>query len=138
MSTPYSDPYPPSHGGPAGQSSPTGTEPAGAPNPFSKESGFFSALTDLRFTKFVTPKVVSVVYVLMAVAIAIGLLMWTIIAFATMATGDGEASAILIGLVMLVAGPIVALLYLVLARVSLEGMVAVIRIAEDVAAIRRR
>ncbi|WP_462417737.1 DUF4282 domain-containing protein [Kytococcus sp. Marseille-QA3725] len=144
MSTPHSNSYDPTPHGPyQGGPSMPGGEPqpggTGAPGPSHApdgENGFLSSLADIRFTKFVTPKVASVLYILMIVAIALGLLAWTVSSFGVMFSG--EAAGVFMGLLMLVGGPIVALIYLVLARVSLESMVALVRVADDVAAIRRR
>ena len=105
-------------------------------NSFNRESGFFWSLTDIRFTNFVTPKVASVVYVLAVALILVGLLFWAIASIAMMFSG--EDGSVLVGLLMLVVSPFVALLYIILVRVSLEATVALVRVAEDVAAMRRR
>ena len=123
---------------------PTGPRAPPAPGPpnnrfgnsFNRESGFFWSLTDIRFTNFVTPKVASVVYVLAVALILVGLLFWAIASIVMMFSG--EDGSVFVGLLMLVVSPFVALLYIILVRVSLEATVALVRVAEDVAAMRRR
>lgn len=143
MSTQQPDPYATGNSQNPSTWNPGGEPPAGpgAPNnrfgnSFNRESGFFSSLTDIRFTKFVTPKVASVVYVLAVALILVGLLFWAIASIVTMF--NGEDGSVFIGLLMLVVSPFVALLYIILVRVSLEATVALVRVAEDVAAMRRR
>jgi hypothetical protein len=91
------------------------------PIPTAKE-GFFSALFDLSFTRLVTTRVIKVLYLLALIIVAIGLL-----AFIVSAILSGEASAIVVALVV---GPVVALLYVVYARVILEVILAIFRILE--------
>lgn len=143
MSTQQPDPYATGDSQNPSAWNPGGQPPAGpgAPNnrfgnSFNRESGFFSSLTDIRFTKFVTPKVASVVYVLAVALILVGLLFWAIASIVMMFSG--EDGSVFVGLLMLVVSPFVALLYIILVRVSLEATVALVRVAEDVAAMRRR
>lgn len=143
MSTQQPDPYATGNSQNPSSWNPGDQPPAGpgAPNnrfgnSFNRESGFFSSLTDIRFTKFVTPKVASVVYVLAVALILVGLLFWAIASIVMMFSG--EDGSVFVGLLMLVVSPFVALLYIILVRVSLEATVALVRVAEDVAAMRRR
>ena len=85
--------------------------------------GFFGALFDLSFTSYVTPMVVGVIYVLGMVAITVGLVIGLVAGFV-----DSLESGILV----LVLGPLVALVYLVLWRMLLEFYVAVTRMADDI------
>jgi len=82
----------------------------------------FAGLTDVGFRTFVTRKFLSVIYIVLAV----GILLTAIAFFASAASQGGRAA-----LVALVVVPLVALLYLVMARVSLELVALMFRIAEN-------
>lgn len=86
-------------------------------------SSFFKDLFDLSFNKFVTPRVVSVIYLLAMIAVGLGTLFWVITPFL------GRQPVI--GVIMLLVAPVIALLWISLVRVSLESMVALIRVAEN-------
>lgn len=86
--------------------------------------GFFSALFDFNFSSFVTPKIIKIVYLVVTAVIAASLLFFIIAALLT-----GDALPIIGALII---GPLVALIYLALARMSLELYYAVIRLSEDV------
>ena len=136
---------------PGGQPSPYGTppqpggqpnpyanapRPAGQPNPYavppqgasqqrpagSDAKGFFSALFDFSFSSFVTIKFASFIYVLLMVVIGVSWLFFTVSGF----TRDP-----LVGLLFLIGGAIVALVYIVLVRVGLEFYIAMIRTAQN-------
>lgn len=113
------DPYAQSYAGP-------GAAPryAGSTDLGSQGKGFFSALFDFSFSSFVTPKIIKLVYVIATVLIGLGLLVFLITSLVT-----GEALAILMAIII---GPIVALIYLALMRMSLEMYFAVVRLSEDV------
>ncbi len=85
--------------------------------------GFFGALFDVSFTSFVTTKIIKVIYVITLVLIGLGALGFTIAAFSQSAAG---------GLfVLLIAAPLVGLLYVIYARVLLEIVIAIFRIMEN-------
>ncbi|MGN6637138.1 MAG: DUF4282 domain-containing protein [Oryzihumus sp.] len=84
--------------------------------------GFFGALFDLSFTTFVTLRFLKVIY-----AVMVGLILLTGLIFFVASLMRGGA-AVLVGLVVV---PIVTLLYLVLARVSLEAVALFFRIGEN-------
>ncbi len=84
--------------------------------------GFFSSLFDLSFSRLVTTRVIKVLYILLLIVIGLGLL-----AFIVAAIASGGAGAIILALI---AGPLVALLYVVYARVFLEIILAIFRILE--------
>lgn len=87
------------------------------------------ALFDLSFTKFVAPSIARIVYILLMVVIGLFYLISVIVAF---------YSSVGFGLfVMVIVGPLVGLLYLVLARVGLESLIATIRTAENTAELVR-
>ncbi|MGH3928635.1 MAG: DUF4282 domain-containing protein [Pseudonocardiaceae bacterium] len=85
--------------------------------------GFFGALFDFGFNHFVTPSIIKVIYVLGLIGIALGYLFFVI---------TGFAGSAIVGIIALLFGPIVALLYLALFRMMLEFYVAVIRMSEDI------
>lgn len=108
-------------GGPGGYGGPPqGYGQPPAPQGDNPVATFFAALFDLSFSKFVTLTFVKILYVLGIAAVAIAWLFFLITGFSADA---------LLGVLVLILGPIVALLYIVLIRVSLEISVAVIRVA---------
>lgn len=88
------------------------------------------ALFDLSFTRFIAPSIAKIVYILIMVLIAVGYLIVVVAAF--------QSSLVLGLLTMLVIGPLVAIVYLVLARVGLESLIATIRTAENTGELVRR
>ena len=82
----------------------------------------FAGLTDVGFRTFVTRKFLSVIYIV----VAVGILLTAIALFAS-AASQGVTSA----LFALVLVPLLALLYLVMARVTLELVALMFRIAEN-------
>lgn len=106
----------PPSGGPQHQPDPF-RDPAGA------SRGFFAALFDFRFTSFVTPTIVKVVYVLVTILIALSYLGFLV---------SSLRAGVLTFLFVLVAGAVGALVYLALARITLEFMYAIVRMSEDI------
>jgi len=84
--------------------------------------GMFSLLTDLGFKRFVTPRLVRTIYLLSLAAAGIGAFAWV---------REGFAESFTRGLFTLVTGPLAFFLYALVARVCLEFVLAVIRIAEN-------
>ena len=117
----------PTAGGPPSPADPYGVTPVaygGAPTS-SADASFFRALFDLSFTRFITPMIVKFVYVLMIVVIAIVYLFYAILLF--------QAGSSSIGVLwLLVIGPIASVLWLAIARMTLEFYLAVVRVSEDV------
>ncbi len=87
---------------------------------------FFGALFDFSFTTFVTPKIVKVLYILGVLIVALYALVLLVIGLLGLVRGQVGA-----GLGMIVAAPVVFVLGLCYARVLLEVMVAIFRIAEN-------
>lgn len=104
---------------------PTDPGTSGAPAPSVDATGFFRALFDLSFSRFITPMIIKFVYVLMMVVIAIVYLFYAILLFQAGATSIGV-------LWLLVVGPIASVLWLAIARMTLEFYLAVVRVSEDV------
>ncbi|MDO5735315.1 MAG: DUF4282 domain-containing protein [Propionibacteriaceae bacterium] len=86
--------------------------------------GLFKALFDFSFSSFVTPKIIKVVYMVLTVAIGLGILGSIITAFST--------RSVLAILAALIFAPLAGLIYLALARMTMELYYAVIRLSEDV------
>lgn len=103
--------------------------PFGPGEPLSTK-GFFGKLFDLSFTSYITPSIVTIVYILTIVAVVFGWLAATVVAW-SMNAAFGV-------LTLIILGPVYALFALVLMRITLEFYVAVIRIAQDVKAVRER
>ncbi|ROS73657.1 DUF4282 domain-containing protein [Cellulomonas sp. PhB143] len=123
----YQPPQPPPggyQGGPGGHPEPPRFDAAQLGNDLQGDAkGLMGSLFDFSFTNYVTPKVVRIVYVIGMVLIALGWLIALISAFAH------EWWA---GLLVLIIGPIFALLYLILFRILLEFYVAIVQTAETI------
>ena len=100
--------------------------PLSAPSLFSagwrEISALSGLLTDLGFTSFITPKIVRTLYLLSLAAAGLAAVTWTFSGF-----GVGVTQ----GLFTLVTGPLAFFIYALTARVALEFVVAVIRVAEN-------
>jgi uncharacterized membrane protein len=86
------------------------------------ERGFFSSLFDVSFTSFITTKIIKVIYVLTLIGIALTALVFVGAAF--------QENAGLGVLFLFVVAPVLALIYTIYARVLLELIIQVFRIAE--------
>lgn len=90
-----------------------------------RRDSLMGALFDLTFKKFVAPTIAKIVYVLAMIVIAISYLTFVISAF--------NANTVFGVLVLLVIGPLAALLYLAFIRVGLEALLAMILTAQNTA-----
>lgn len=125
----YGQPSPGSGAGyPGGPGYPGGQEyGGGAPfSPKAEAKGLFASLFDLSFTHFATPHIVRIVYIVAMVLIGLGALGAISTAFVAMSQG-----AAAMGLLLLIATPFGALLYLGLARMTMEVYVAICRSADE-------
>jgi hypothetical protein len=100
-----------------------------SPPTHSGGGGFLSALFDYSFSRYITPSVVKVVYIIVTVLLALVWLGGIVAAF---------QASVWAGILYLAFGWIVALVYLALARITLEFFVAVISVSEKVNAYARR
>jgi hypothetical protein len=119
---------PPPYGGPPPSGPPPGYgmpayPSAGGQPPNAGDGGFFAALFDFSFNSFVTPKIVKLVYVLATIAVALFYLVFVISAFAK------NAGA---GVLVLLIGAVVALVYLAFIRMTLEFYFAIVRMSQDI------
>ena len=117
------------YGAPAGGPGSSADGPGDSPK--SDAKGLMGALFDLSFRHFATPHIVRIVYILAMIAIGVGALVSIISAFVMM--GNRQAGA---GVVLLLVTPVIALLYLALARMTMEMYVAICRAAEELGRIR--
>jgi hypothetical protein len=109
---------------PAPPSYPEGPGASGpSPEPASTK-GFFAALFDFSFESFVTPKIVKVVYLVITMLVALGLIVFIIGGF----VGDQPA----LGILFLIVGPLAAIVYLAFFRMMLEMYFAIVRMSEDI------
>ena len=91
--------------------------------------GLLSSLLDLSFTTFITSKLIKLLYamaIMFAALVAAALLVW------------GFSQGAVAGLLMLVVTPLVFLATVIYARVLLEIMIMVFRMAEHLAEIARQ
>jgi hypothetical protein len=84
--------------------------------------GFVGALFDLSFSEFITTKLIKILYVLLLILIGIGYLVAIIAGFA-----DG----FLRGLLAIITGGIGAAISVIMARVWMELIIVLFRIAEN-------
>src|SRR4051794_26014135 len=111
-------PAPPPASQPPSEHSPSG----GSGFSRAQAGGFFNDLFDIRFTRFVSLRLISVVYVVILIAVSLVALG---VVFAGFASG---AAAGLFTLVLAVLGWVI---YVVLARVALEAFAVLFRIHDD-------
>ena len=95
-----------------------------------QDKGFFGRLFDLSFSEFVTTSIIKVLYVIAIIGSAIGGL---VIVFGGLASKS--FSGALVGLIL---GPLAFVLYVILARIWMEVLIVLFRIAENTAKIAGR
>jgi len=133
-SAPPEPPEPPagSGRGAAGERRPDGEQlsPAAAFADRLDEGGFFSALFDMTFTRYVTRRLAGPVYIVGLAVIALSVV-YGLITSLSVAIGTGSAWGVflfLFGVILTVVGAMLAVLLL---RVAIEMFVAVVTIAEN-------
>ena len=95
-----------------------------------EEKGFFGRLFDLSFNEFITTKIIKVLYIIAMIASAFGGLAVMFGMFATKSFFGFVGG--------LIAGPVLFLVYVILARVWMEVVIVLFRIAENTAKIADR
>lgn len=84
---------------------------------------FFQSLFDISFSSFITTRIIKVLYVLFMIVIGLAYIGFVISSF---------ANSVVLGIIVLVIiGPIVALLYLIVIRIYLELVMVIFRIADN-------
>jgi len=93
------------------------------------EKGFLGSLFDLSFTEFITTRVIKVLFILAIIFSAIEAVLMIVWGF-----GGGA----LTGILLLIISPIVFLVFVILARVWLELVIVIFRIAENTGRLAER
>lgn len=106
-----------------GQPGAFGPPPGQPGGPQGQASSPFAALFDFEFNSFATPAVVKILYIVGMVLLGLAYIGALI---------SGFTQGVGIGLVILIAGGIALLFYLILFRVTLEFFYAVVRMSEDI------
>lgn len=91
--------------------------------------GFVGALFDLSFTEFVTTRLIKFLFVLAIILAAIAAFVVFIGGISTIMSGYGYARTL--GLLSIILSPVVFFLYVLGARIWLELLIVVFRIAEN-------
>lgn len=97
------------------------------------QKGFIGALFDFSFSEFVTTKIIKFLYGLFLILIALGTLFGLFMALFTM-----FRTSFLLGFFQLILVPILALIYLILARAWTEIIIVLFRIAENTTTLVRQ
>lgn len=91
--------------------------------------GFFGKLFDFSFESFITPTIIAIIYGILMVLAGIGAIAFIV---------TGFQSSVGMGILFLVLSPIVFFLYLIFARIYMEIIIVLFKIAEDLNTIRKR
>lgn len=86
------------------------------------EKGIFASIFDFSFTEFVTTRIIKIIYI---ISIILSCVAGILVIFAGLFADSG-----LIGVLSLVFGPLLTLLYILFSRIGLEMVIVVFRIAE--------
>lgn len=92
--------------------------------------GFIGRLFDLSFSEFITTQIIKVLYVIAMIGAAVGGLVVLLGGFRS-----GSFMGVLTGLIL---APVLFLLYVILARIWLETLIVLFRIAENISKIAGR
>jgi hypothetical protein len=98
------------------------------------EKGFIGAMFDLSFSEFITTKLIRILYILLLILIAIAFVVGFFGGLVTMFTRGGFFR----GLVILLVSPVAAFLYVILARMWMEVIIVLFRIAENTTELVRQ
>ena len=91
--------------------------------------GFFGALFDFSFTEFVTTKIIKVLFALAIIGSAIMAVFYIAASF---------SSSSGLGILVLLLSPVIFIVYVILARVWLELIIVLFRIAEHVSEMAKK
>ncbi len=95
-------------------------------------AGGLKSLFDFSFNTYATPSIIRIVYILLTVLIGLG----TLAFFFGGLMQLGRSSTAAGGLFMMILAPLGGLVYLAIARISLEASVALVRAATELKVIR--
>ncbi len=87
------------------------------------DKGFFAKVFDLSFEEFVTGSVIKVLYVIAIIGAVI---------YAISAIAMGFKSGVLLGIVALILSPVIFMLVVLIARIYMELIIVIFRIADSV------
>jgi hypothetical protein len=94
-----------------------------------QQNGFLAALFDMSFRSFITTKLVKILY-------AIGMVLFALVAIGVVLTSFNLSTGI--GLLMLIVSPVLYLFMLIYLRVTMELIVVLFRVAEEITSLARR
>jgi hypothetical protein len=94
-----------------------------------EQKGFFGALFDFSFTEFVTTRIIKVLFAIAIIGSAIVAIVYIAASFSS-STG--------LGILVLLLSPVIFIVYVILARVWLEVIIVLFRIAEHVSEIAKK
>jgi hypothetical protein len=96
-------------------------------NQQSSDPAFWAGLFDFSFARFITIKFIRVIYIVLVVVIGlIGLVLFV------GSLTSGIAGGVFVGLIVV---PLVTLFWIIVARLTLEGIVVIFRIGENTSRI---
>ena len=90
-----------------------------------EEKGFLASLFDLSFSSFITLKIIKIVFVLMLIASGL---------YTLFILGAAFAAETALGVIVLILSPVIFLFFAIMARVYLEVLIVVFKIADNTAA----
>jgi hypothetical protein len=122
--------------GASGGTPPPRRSPAAALADRLDEGGFFEALFDVTFTRYVTRRLAGPLYVVGLAVIALSVIYGIITSLAT-AVATGSAWGVLLFLFGLLLTVVAGMLAILLLRVAIEAFVAIVSIAENTRPLRR-
>lgn len=93
---------------------------------YETSGGFLTALFDLSFSRFVTSKLIPLLYVLSLILIGLGLVVGVFSGFVKLLDGDFFTAIMAVAIT-----PLMALIAVVVTRVYLELIVVLFKIAEN-------
>src|SRR5664280_3335094 len=97
-------------------------------SPKSPDPAFWAGLFDFSFTRFITLKFIRVIYIILVAMIGlIGLLLF----FVSLASGHGVGGVFVAFIVV----PLSTLFWIIVTRLTLEGIVVIFRIGENTSRI---
>jgi len=97
-----------------------------------QSKGLLGSLFDLSFRHYATPHIVRIVYILLMVLVGLGAIGGLVTAIGLFRFSP------LMGLLYLIATPVVSVVFLALCRMSMEMYVAICRAAEDLDQLKRK
>ncbi len=95
--------------------------------PRSTAKGFLASLLDFSFSSLITTRIIKVVYVILTIVISLIAVVYFIVGLAGLASGN-----VGFGLAGIIAAPIGWLIYMIGTRISLELVIILFKIGDDV------